>query len=396
MAAHLLTPRATGLLISFTANVGRRHLQTKAHAHAASAAMSLDNHHHHHPSHQPSHQPRLTLQDANINYKPASITQPPLAAGKHMCRQLTLTANDGRPLAAYHFTPAVGQPRASIVVGPAIAVTQAFYRDFAAHLASQGFSVWTFDYRGLGESHKGSLRGVKASLSDWLLLDYDAAIKQAASHSGLPVYLIGHSLGGQGAPLLPSANKVAGLINVAVGSGSIHHYAPRLRRKAPLIWNVAAPLLCPLFGYFPGSLLGVVGDVPTDAMMQLKRWCMSPDYLLSAEPGAREAYHRTTFPVLALTFNDDAVVSEAGSRLLHAEYGRQPVDYRVIHPAAHNIKRIGHSGFFRPQSRLALWPMVTDWIDAQLGATTRKIPIPREEAKAEAEARTAVSFAACQ
>ena len=276
---------------------------------------------------------------------------------------ISLTTRDGHPLVGYRFDP-IGTPKANVVIAPAMAVAQSFYADFARYLAANGYAVWTFDYRGTGESLRGSMRDVKADLTDWVLRDYDAVINAAADACpGAPVFAVGHSFGGQCAPLLPSRTRLAGLINIAVGSGSRRHNAPSIRHTAPLMWYVIAPLLCPLFGYFPGARIGVIGDIPTGAMFQWRRWCLTPDYILSGEPGAREAYASAEFPVLALTFADDELLLENGSRMLHAAYTHRPADYRVVEPAQFGLKRIGHFGFFKPQSEAALWPVVTDWID---------------------------------
>ena len=280
-------------------------------------------------------------------------------------RPISVTAGDGHSLAGYRFDPTRAS-KASVVIAPAMAVPQSFYAPFARYLASWGYSAWTFDYRGTGESLKGSMRGVKADLTDWYSRDYDAVVNAAAdAHAGTRVFAVGHSFGGQSAPLLPSRDRLAGLVNIAVGSGSIRHNAPGIRRTAPLMWYVIAPLLCPLFGYFPGGRIGVVGDIPTGAMFQWRRWCLTPDYILSGEPGAREAYASAQFPVLGLTFADDELLLEAGSILLHGAYKARPPDYRLIVPTQLGLKRIGHFGFFKPQREAALWPMVTNWIDDQ-------------------------------
>ncbi len=168
-------------------------------------------------------------------------------------------------------------------------------------------------------------------------------------------------------PLLPSRECLAGLVNIAVGSGSIRHLVPRVRRTAPIMWNLLAPMLCPLFGYFPGARLGVIGDLPAGAMFQWRRWCLTRDYLLTGEPGAREAYASADYPVLALTFADDEMLLEAGSLLLHDAYRRHLVDYRVLDPAQCGLPRVGHFGFFKPQSEAVLWPLVTDWLDRKIG-----------------------------
>lgn len=273
---------------------------------------------------------------------------------------ISLPAIDGHILACKRFNPE-GVARGSVVIAPAMAIAQSFYSDFARWLSGQGFVVWTFDYRGTGESLRGSMRNAPGNLDEWMCLDYDAVV-QAAAASGLPVFAIGHSFGGQCAPLLPSRSLLAGLVNIAAGSGAMRHNTAQIRRTAPILWYLLVPLLCPLFGYFPGARLGIIGDLPTGAVRQWRRWCLSSDYLLGAQPGAREAYATAEFPVLALAFADDELLLEAGSRMLHDAYRRQVPDYRVIVAAEHGLERVGHAGFFKPRSEAALWPLVSDWL----------------------------------
>ena len=276
---------------------------------------------------------------------------------------VVFAARDGHRLAAYRFDPA-GPAKGNVIIAAAMAVPQSFYAAFARYLAACGYTAWTFDYRGIGESLTGSLRHVKADLSDWLTKDYDALLHQVSELSPQqPLFVVGHSFGGQVAPLLPSRGRLSGLVNIAVGSGSMRHITPRVRRSAPLMWHLLAPVLCPVFGYFPGARIGVIGDLPSAAMFQWRRWCLTPDYLLSGEPGAREAYASAGYPVLALSFADDEMLLEDGSRLLHGAYRKSAVDYRVLEAARHGLRRIGHFGFFKPQSEAALWPLVTGWLD---------------------------------
>ena len=276
---------------------------------------------------------------------------------------VVFAARDGHRLAAYRFDPA-GPAKGNVIIAAAMAVPQSFYAAFARYLAACGYTAWTFDYRGIGESLTGSLRHVKADLSDWLMKDYDALLHQVSELSPQqPLFVVGHSFGGQVAPLLPSRGRLSGLVNIAVGSGSMRHITPRVRRSAPLMWHLLAPVLCPVFGYFPGARIGVIGDLPSAAMFQWRRWCLTPDYLLSGEPGAREAYASAGYPVLALSFADDEMLLEDGSRLLHGAYRKSAVDYRVLEAARHGLRRIGHFGFFKPQSEAALWPLVTGWLD---------------------------------
>lgn len=285
-------------------------------------------------------------------------------------------ATDGHELAGYRFDPD-GAARAVVVIAPAMAISQTFYSTFARWLAGQGYAVRTFDYRGTGESLRGPRRDAPGNLDDWRAKDYDAVLQLGhRENPNLALFAIGHSFGGQCAPLLPSRELLSGLVNIAVGSGAMRHNTPAIRKTAPLLWYFLVPVLCPLFGYFPGAALGIIGDVPTGAMRQWRRWCLSPDYLLGAEPAARPAYASARFPVLALSFADDELLEEAGSLLVHAAYRENELDYRLVSPADHGLSRIGHSGFFRPSAEAALWPLVAEWLETR-SASSRTATGPR-------------------
>ena len=278
--------------------------------------------------------------------------------------KVTIPAEDGYALTAYRHDP-VQALHAAVVIAPGMAIRQAFYGDFAAWLARQGFRAWTFDYRGIAESAAGTMRDCDADVSRWVGQDFEAVVRRAAGE-GLPVFVVGHSLGGQVAPLLPSAGKLAGLVNIAVGSGAVRHNQPRQRFGARLLWHVLVPLLCPLFGYFPGRRLGIIGDLPAGAVRQWRRWCLTSDYLLTGEPGAREAYAQASYPAMAMTFTDDELLLAEGSRMMHSAYRATKVDYREVRPDQFGLKRIGHFGFFRVEHEGVLWPVVRDWLMASV------------------------------
>ena len=84
------------------------------------------------------------------------------------------------PLAVRRFLPPAGMAaQGSVVIGAAFCVPQTFYAPFAQWLATQGWAVTTFDYRGQGASLHGPMRAVRADLHDWVR-DYGAVIAHAA------------------------------------------------------------------------------------------------------------------------------------------------------------------------------------------------------------------------
>lgn len=269
---------------------------------------------------------------------------------------LGLIAADGVPLAATAFAPA-DQPRAVVVIAPAMGVVQAFYARFASWLASQGFLALTFDYRGMGRSRRGPLRHEPADLVTWGRLDSSAALSAAVARAGgRPVTWVGHSLGGQLLPWVEGLDRVARVVTVATGGGYWRETTPWLRPRAWFLFFVAVPALSPLFGYFPGRRLRMVGDIPRNAMDQWRRWCMDRDYAAGAEgPAVRAAYAAVRVPITSLSFTDDEMMSARNVAAIHAQYSGAPVTRVRLSPAEVGVDRIGHFGGFRPAMAEPLW-----------------------------------------
>ena len=277
---------------------------------------------------------------------------------------VTIAAADGRPLRARIYTPGV-PARGSVLISTAMGVPQGYYAPFANYLADHGFEVTTYDYRGMGEDAPKSLRGFECSVSDWAEKDYNAAVRHAkAARPGLPLYVVGHSLGGQLPGLLPDHGMIAGMITVASGSGYWRENAPGLRRSVPLMWYGLVPLLTPVFGYWPGATLNMVGNLPRGVITEWRRWCLHPDYVCDEAGERRDAFFPAVrFPICALSFTDDEYMSETSIRKLHARYSGAEVEIRRIAPGDVGLSRIGHFGFFRKQVDAALWPQALDWLN---------------------------------
>lgn len=270
---------------------------------------------------------------------------------------------DGTAIAMSCFAPSVGEPRAAVVIGGAMGVRQDFYRPFASWLAGQGFRVYSFDYRGIGESRpdemRKSLRGFDADLFSWAA-DFDAVIGHALQgDDDLPVVVVGHSLGAQLPGMLVHRDRIAGLVSVAAGSGYWRDNAPSLKRVALYFWYAVVPAATTLFGYFPGKRLRKVGDVPRGVIWQWRRWCLHPRYHVGAEGDTvRAKFEDVRFPLVALSISDDELMTERGTRVLVDCYANAPRRIERVTPADANVSRIGHFGLFRDQFQSSLWGRV--------------------------------------
>lgn len=269
-----------------------------------------------------------------------------------------VTTEDETALVARFYSPPgpVGPPRGAVLIVGAMGVPQRFYQAFASWLAGEGFHAATFDFRGMGLSHQGSLRRVDADIITWAEQDTQAVLRALRARApGLPITWIGHSLGGQIVPFVPDRDGVEKIVTIATGSGYWRENQPQLRRKVWLMWWGAVPIMTPLFGYFPGKRLGMVGDLPRNVIRQWRSWCLHPEYAVGDGPEVRALYAGVTTPLTALAFTDDEMMSDANTRAIHACYrGTAPVIHRLS-PAELGVARIGHFGCFRADLRGPLW-----------------------------------------
>lgn len=272
-----------------------------------------------------------------------------------MANQQYLPTPLGHTLCSYWHEPQ-GAPRATVIIGAAIGIPQSYYQTFAAWLAGEGFRVVTFDYYGHGESLQGALRDVKCTLSDWAANDCASVLEQAYQQlPEQPLYWVGHSLGGQIVPFIRGNEKITKLITVACGSGYWKGNAKNTRLQALLLWKLIMPSLIPLYGYFPGKKLKLIGDLPANVARQWRRWCLNPRYAAGIDAQHQAAYSRFVQPVVGLAFTDDEMISAANFHTLHQSFDQAPVELRFFDPAQFAQKRIGHLGFFRSQHQEGAW-----------------------------------------
>ncbi len=270
-----------------------------------------------------------------------------LSAKQHPLAVTTYSAEHGADASA----------RGVVLIAPAIGVPQGFYGKFATWLAQQGLVAVTFDYSGMGASLKASsvpLKQIQANVLDW---GADAArvldtLKRR--YPDLPLYWVGHSLGGQLISMVDHA-ALRKAITVGTGSGYWRENSPELRRRAPLFWYVFVPLLTPLFGYFPGKRLNMVGDLPAGVITQWRRWCLHPDYIASEGEAMRAQYAAVRTPITSFSFTDDDYMSARNTEHIHSLYTNAPKKMQRIAPADIGAHAIRHFGFFKAHFKDTLW-----------------------------------------
>ncbi|TVP87507.1 MAG: alpha/beta fold hydrolase [Pseudomonadaceae bacterium] len=271
----------------------------------------------------------------------------------------TLSALDGYPLAATLY-PAE-QDECRLLIASAAGTPQGYYRRFAEFARQQGFTALTLDYRGIGKSHPGDLRGQKMSIMDWANQDLAAAIDYLHDPQR-PLYMVGHSLGGHAFGLLPNHAKVAGLYTFGTGAGW-HGWMPPLERlRVWTMWQVFAPLIARRKGYLAWRSLGMGEDLPLGAYEQWRRWCSFPRYYLDDPlfPEAADLLAQVTSPIMAANALDDAWALPRSRDAFMPGYLNAPWQVVDIDPQRVSTRKIGHMGYFRSHAE-PLWVDALNW-----------------------------------
>jgi len=272
--------------------------------------------------------------------------------------EIALHAADGCRLGATLYRPEAANGCA-LLVNSAAGVRQEYYARFAAYFAERGFTVLTFDYRGVGRSRYADLRAAPARLADWAALDASAALEFLARGSRR-VMVAGHSFGGAALGLVRGIERLAAAF--AVGSQSCYwrHWSGAWRSGMWLLTRALLPGATRLFGYFPGAMLGQGENLPAGVALDWAAACSEPDYL-AAGP-ARERFARLRAPLRLYSVTDDVYAPPAAVDALVRLYPGAPCEVKRVAPADVGEAALGHFGFFRERFRDTLWRDAHDWL----------------------------------
>ena len=282
-------------------------------------------------------------------------------------------AADGYPIGGFtwrHLRTDFERP--VVIINAATSVRCRHYSRFADYLFSHGFDLITYDYRGIGESRIGTLRGFKASWPDWGVPDLAAMLQRAQREfPGQPIDVVGHSFGGCAAGLGASGAVIRRLVTVGAQFAYWRDYEASGRWRMFGKWHVLMPLVTAVFGYFPGKRLGWLEDTPAGVV---RDWSTpTPGY--ETRPSGRALgalpFSRVQAQVLAISITDDPFGTvPAIERLLGYFEGSERTHLRVA-PEDIGEKAVGHFAFFRSPYQDRLWPIALAWLQTgALGPST--------------------------
>jgi predicted alpha/beta hydrolase len=236
-----------------------------------------------------------------------------------------------------------------------------YYYPLLRALSAGGLNAAVFDLRGQGESSVRATGGTDFGYDEIARYDLPAAIDTAAKlYPDSPLFVLGHSLGGQMACLYAGANtdRIAGVILVACGSCYFGNWAFPANLFV-LLGTSAAQVIAGIVGFFPGQQLGFGGR-------QARR--LIRDWATQARTGRYAAWgNHTDFelvlaqferPVLAININGDQLAPRIATQHLCSKMPRAELDHLSIDVPAPGTRP--HFSWVRQPHRIVT--LVLDWI----------------------------------
>lgn len=246
----------------------------------------------------------------------------------------------------------------SVIINPATGALARYYHAYARFLAGHGFTVLTYDYRGIGQSRPATLRGCTYRWADWGELDFAAALAFLDTHrQDGPRLVVGHSIGGFLPGFAENAPLVDRMLTVGAQYAYWRDYAGDQRLRLFLKWHLAMPLLTAICGYFPGRMLGWLEDLPAGVARDwsFRRARMELTHRREDRPDILRRFSAVTADILAIGVTDDDIgTSNAIRRALKYYENASPAE-AALSPTDLGFDRIGHFSLFHKRHAAGFW-----------------------------------------
>ncbi|WP_027376158.1 alpha/beta hydrolase family protein [Kaistella palustris] len=274
-------------------------------------------------------------------------------------QELFLNTADGFPLSVKIFEPS--QPNGKLLlINSATGVKQQIYFSFAKFFAAQGFTVITYDYRGIGESKPADIRNFHASMRIWGNEDFKTLttfIKE--NYKDHEKYGLGHSVGALIIGMNPDAFFFKKFIFVATQDAYFGNLKFGVAVTALLGFGLALPLTTSVLGYFPAHFFGLGESLPKGVAYDWQTLILNKESTAGLyEKAQKEVAASLDKETLILHAEDDAWVTRKGmGNLLNNVYPNLKATFREIKICESPRAEIGHINFFRSFNK-DLWQII--------------------------------------
>jgi len=259
-------------------------------------------------------------------------------------------------------------PRGIALLLPAMGVAAGYYARFAESLAERGMAAAILERRGQGTHETKPARGVDFGYQE-LLGDLDVALQSLRNeYPGLPIILLGHSIGGHLA-MLQLALKPRSVDAVALIATATPHHGPyqgaarwKVRLGTRMIRVVSS-----VMGYYPGHRIGFGGLQPKTLMLEWTDMARGGRYALEGDAlDIETALMEVSIPVLALVIDGDEVAPPRACEPIADKLPKDQVDWVVLGAPRMSVRACHHQRWAREPT-----PVVEEIV----ASIERRIPV---------------------
>ncbi|WP_196138971.1 alpha/beta fold hydrolase [Aliikangiella sp. G2MR2-5] len=245
---------------------------------------------------------------------------------------------------------------------PAMGVPARKYLPLAENLNAEGVATALFEWRGLGSSNLRASRKVNFGYNHILSDDLPVAIKQVREDFPQnPMYILGHSLGGQLGllALCQYPDEFEGMVGVATGTP----YFKGWQFPSNLGLFISSKLMrwiAAAIGHFPGRKLGFAGREARQVIRDWSRSVSSGEYRVEGNPHEFETLcHQLKKRALLITIDDDILAPPKSAQNLGKKLSASEVTYMHLGKGDFPSGKTGHFNWM--QDPLPVVEQILKW-----------------------------------
>lgn len=272
--------------------------------------------------------------------------------------KLILTTQDNIKITAHLFLPEKSNNK-FLLINSATGVKQHIYFSFAEFFSEKGFTVFTYDYRGIGLSKPKKMKGFNASMRIWGTEDYKTVTGYIKNYfPGHQKYCLGHSVGA----LILGMNKDSEIFEEFIFVGTQNAFVGNLKLRtkieAYLGFGIAQPLTTTVLGYFPAQWFGLGESLPKNCAYDWRTLILNRKSTGGLLEKIDDYSKSLTQKVFVIRAEDDVWLTEKGVKsLLNDTYPNLKPTYRLVRTLESEKGEIGHVNFFRSYNK-KLWNII--------------------------------------
>ncbi|MBN9337301.1 MAG: alpha/beta hydrolase [Chryseobacterium sp.] len=273
-------------------------------------------------------------------------------------QSINILTEDNYSLSA-HLFESKNSNRKLLLINSATGVKQQIYFSFAQFFSEQGFTVITYDYRGIGLSKPDEMKGFEASMRIWGTKDYKAVTNYIKTNfPDDQKFCLGHSVGA----LILGMNKDSEMFDEFIFVGTQNAFVGNLKLRtkieAYLGFGIAQPLSTRLLGYFPANWFGLGESLPSGSAFDWRTLILNKNSTNKLLEKVDDFSRNLTQKVFVIRAEDDVWLTEKGVKsLLENTYPKLKPTYRLVKTSESDKGEIGHINFFRSYNK-KLWNII--------------------------------------